>query len=141
MKTKQVIIIRKDLNMRRGKEITQGAHASLKVFFDMMTQEYGLFTVKNGDSHKYVIRLPKGELGEEMRDWIKGEYTKVTVRVESEKELLELVKRAEKAGIPCSLVKDKGHTEFDGKETLTAGAIGPCSSERIDKITSHLQLY
>jgi len=27
--TKQVIVIRKDLKMRRGKEIAQGAHASI----------------------------------------------------------------------------------------------------------------
>ena len=33
---KQVIIIRKDLNMRKGKMIAQGAHASMKVISDMM---------------------------------------------------------------------------------------------------------
>ena len=31
MKTKQIIIIRKDLKVRRGKEIAQGAHASMAV--------------------------------------------------------------------------------------------------------------
>lgn len=34
MIVKQVIVIRKDLNMRKGKMIAQGAHASMKVFFD-----------------------------------------------------------------------------------------------------------
>lgn len=52
---KQVIIIRKDLNMRKGKMIAQGAHASMKVFFDLMSPEYGLYTVKNGDRYKYQI--------------------------------------------------------------------------------------
>jgi PTH2 family peptidyl-tRNA hydrolase len=33
---KQVIIIRKDLNMRKGKMIAQGAHASMKAIFDLM---------------------------------------------------------------------------------------------------------
>lgn len=34
MDAKQVIVMRKDLNMRKGKMIAQGAHASLKVFLD-----------------------------------------------------------------------------------------------------------
>lgn len=33
-KVKQVIVMRKDLNMRKGKMISQGSHASLKVFLD-----------------------------------------------------------------------------------------------------------
>ena len=34
MNVKQVIVLRKDLNMRKGKMVAQGAHASMKVFFD-----------------------------------------------------------------------------------------------------------
>lgn len=33
-KVKQVIVIRKDLNMRAGKMVSQGAHASLAVTLD-----------------------------------------------------------------------------------------------------------
>jgi len=35
MEVKQVIVLRKDLQMRKGKMIAQGAHASMKVFFDL----------------------------------------------------------------------------------------------------------
>lgn len=31
---KQVIVVRKDLNMRKGKLAAQVAHASMKIFFD-----------------------------------------------------------------------------------------------------------
>ena len=31
---KQVIVMRKDLNMRKGKMIAQGAHASMRVLLD-----------------------------------------------------------------------------------------------------------
>ena len=31
---KQVIVMRKDLNMRKGKIISQGSHVSMKVFLD-----------------------------------------------------------------------------------------------------------
>lgn len=33
---KQVLVVRKDLNMRKGKMASQCAHASLKVFLDRM---------------------------------------------------------------------------------------------------------
>ena len=33
-RAKQVIVMRKDLNMRKGKMIAQGAHASMKVLLD-----------------------------------------------------------------------------------------------------------
>lgn len=33
---KQVLVMRKDLNCRKGKIASQCAHASLKVFFDKM---------------------------------------------------------------------------------------------------------
>ena len=36
MDIKQVIVLRKDLNMRKGKMVVQGSHASMKVFFDMI---------------------------------------------------------------------------------------------------------
>lgn len=38
MNTKQVIVMRKDLNMRKGKMVAQGAHASMAVLLDMMTR-------------------------------------------------------------------------------------------------------
>lgn len=34
METKQVIVMRKDLNMRKGKMIAQGSHASMAVILD-----------------------------------------------------------------------------------------------------------
>ena len=37
---KQVIVIRKDLKMRSGKECAQVAHASMKIFFDRMKEVY-----------------------------------------------------------------------------------------------------
>ena len=35
VRPKQVIVIRKDLNMRKGKMIAQGSHASGKEFLDL----------------------------------------------------------------------------------------------------------
>lgn len=48
MNVKQVIVMRKDLNMRRGKQIAQGAHASMAAllkFFNKTRYE----TIEGGD--------------------------------------------------------------------------------------------
>ncbi len=42
---KQVLVIRKDLNMSPGKLAAQVAHASMKVFFDRMSTERNEFPV------------------------------------------------------------------------------------------------
>lgn len=129
MSTKQVIIIRKDLNMQKGKCVAQGSHASLKVFFDKMS-------IKELDntSASFII-----DTVEEL-DWIMDGFTKIVVGVNSEQELLDLYKKAKENNLLCSLVQDAGRTEFNGVPTYTAVAIGPANSEDIDKITGGLSL-
>ncbi len=126
MNVKQVIVLRKDLNMRKGKMVAQGAHASLKVFLDM-----GL---KNTPGTLTVPLWPAA------RTWIEGQFTKVCVGVDSEKELLYLRERASLSQIPSALIQDAGHTEFKGVPTYTALAIGPWDSDMLDKLTGHLKL-
>ena len=123
--------MRKDLNMRKGKMIAQGAHASMKVFFDKMNSEY----IHDDDIKKYNFNATSDTI-----KWIEGEFTKVTLGVNSEEELINIFNKADQMGLMCSLIKDKGHTEFNGVETYTCCAIGPCESEKIDKITGNLKL-
>ena len=127
---KQVIIIRKDLNMRKGKMIAQGAHASMKVFFDMMEDHF------IGGFGWYKAFNPT----EEMIIWIDGMFKKIVVGAESLSELVEAYKAAKTSGLPCSLIEDAGLTEFGGEITITACAIGPAKAEEIDKITGNLKL-
>ena len=127
MSTKQVIVIRKDLKMRKGKMIAQGAHASMKVFFDMIEYTFERKMMLNG------ITPP-------MNEWVNGLFTKICVGVDSEEELLDVYQRAKDAGLPCSLIQDAGLTEFGGVPTHTAVAIGPDYSHGIDDITGHLKL-
>lgn len=129
---KQVIIVRKDLKMRKGKMIAQGAHASLAVLLRGGTiQNISVYPRKNN----YVIPLTP-----EMEQWLEGRFTKICVGVDSEDELLTIYDKAKMAKLPCSLIQDAGLTEFDGVPTYTAVAIGPAKNNAIDKITGDLKL-
>ena len=117
--------------MRKGKMVAQGAHASMKVFFDRM--------VNGGDmvgKNKMILH----SLTDADREWLEGKFTKICVSVDTEEELLAVHKKALDAGISCAIIKDSGLTEFDGVETYTAVAIGPASSDKIDLITGELKL-
>jgi len=136
---KQVIVIRKDLNMRKGKMIAQGSHASMAVIFNYMWPNYLHKPLKAFDK-KFTITLPEGELGEDMYEWMTGMFKKIVVGADSLAELVNVYQEAKLMGLPCSLIEDKGLTEFGGEITITACAIGPASSEKIDLITGKLSL-
>ncbi len=112
---KQVIILRKDLNMRLGKSVAQGAHAS-QMAKDNVTDES-------------IIAL-----------WLETGMTKICVGIGSEESLIDLYNQAKAINLPCSLIVDSGRTEFHGIETKTAVAIGPALASEIDKITKDLKL-
>ena len=125
---KQVIVIRKDLGMRKGKIASQAAHASMAAILN------GQAGIKHPSSMDLVINMTP-----EMKTWLTGIFTKICLSVNSEEELLDVYKQAEEAGLLCALIKDAGLTEFDGVPTHTAVAIGPNKNVDIDKITSNLK--
>lgn len=109
--------------MRRGKECSQAAHASMGFLLD---------GIKNSSS------WDKDDL---FQTWITEGQTKITLQVSSEEELLSLYNQAKEAGLRSFIIRDEGATEFHGIKTLTSVAIGPNNSEDIDKLTSNLKLY
>lgn len=123
---KQVIVMRKDLGMRKGKMIAQGAHASMAVLLDHGEQD--------GETYKI-------EMTPAMHTWIvTGRFTKVCVSVNSEAELDAVVAKAREANVPCSLIVDAGKTEFHGVPTKTCCAVGPAWKDEVDAITGQLPL-
>ena len=127
---KQVIVIRKDLNMRKGKMVAQGAHASLKAVLDEGS------TITNSVG-KNVYTIP---MSDEMEAWVRGQFAKICVGVDSEEELLAIYQTAKYNNLHCSLIQDAGYTEFDGVPTYTACAVGPGKIDDINKITGELKL-
>lgn len=132
--TKQVIVMRKDLNMRKGKMIAQGAHASMKVFFDKLYNP-DFDSVGGFDAGLRTMKLTEEEL-----KWVNVKFTKICVGVSSEAELLDIYNKAKDAGLNCALIQDAGLTEFGGVPTFTCCAIGPNYNEKIDNITKELPL-
>jgi len=123
MPVKQVIVIRKDLKMRRGKEIAQGSHASIS---DLVQK------VKSGAP----ILFDDAE-----KEWYYGSFRKICLYVNSEQELTDLYEKALASGLRVSKIVDRGLTEFNGVPTFTCIAIGPHYDEQIDVLTSNLSLY
>lgn len=119
-------MIRKDLKMRRGKEIAQGAHASMAWISHRMRQA--------------IAGEPLALSEVEMR-WILGPFAKICVRVDSEEELRDVHARAVAAGLTCHLIIDAGRTEFGGVPTPTACAVGPDLTSKVDAVTGSLTLY
>ena len=127
---KQVIVIRRDLKMRRGKEIAQGAHASSAWLATLVSEALDP-----------VSRLATVRLDEPSAVWLTSSWRKVTVQAYSEEELVELHDAALARGLRSHLVRDSGLTEFGGVPTLTALAIGPDRATAIDEVTGHLTIY
>ena len=113
---KQVLVVRTDLKMSRGKMAVQTAHAAVS-------------SAEEARKHSPTT----------WRKWLWEGQKKVAVKVVSEADLIALREKAERAGVPTYLVRDRGLTELPPGTVTTLG-IGPASTKTIDKITGDLQL-
>lgn len=127
---KQVIVVRKDLKMRRGKECAQVSHASMAWL------------------SRAVTGAPEGKVdvrklfSDPEWQWLTGPFAKVVLQVDSNEELRRVFGEAKRAGLKnVIMITDAGRTEFDGVPTQTCFAIGPDDAEKIDRVTGELKLY
>lgn len=123
---KQVIVVRKDLQMRKGKMCAQVAHASMKWIFD------------NDESNK--LGELKVKMSEPENKWASEGFAKIVVSCDSEQELRDLMFKAEMKDIDAYPIIDAGRTEFHGVPTLTCCAFGPDFSDVLDELTGKLKL-
>jgi PTH2 family peptidyl-tRNA hydrolase len=122
---KQVIVMRHDLKMRRGKQIAQGAHASM-AFLTRRLQSRASVSIDDFSPNEQT--------------WIMGSFAKVCVRCNSEDELMAIHDKAGEMGLEVHLITDSGRTEFHGQPTRTCLAIGPDDASKIDQVTGYLEL-
>ncbi|MBW2999700.1 peptidyl-tRNA hydrolase Pth2 [Candidatus Woesearchaeota archaeon] len=110
-KYKQVILVREDLKLPKGKMAAQAAHAS-------------------------VDAVLKAE-DETVKEWRKEGMKKIVLKVKDEKELYSYVQQAKDYGLTTAVISDAGHTIVE-PGTVTCAAIGPNGERDVDKITGHL---
>ncbi len=111
MTLKQVIVVRKDLKLSRGKLAAQVAHASVDA------------------ADKSSCR----------RRWLDDQQKKSVLKCEDLSELIDVYERARGRGLPTSLIKDAGRTEIPPGPVTCVG-IGPAPEDEIDKVTGELKL-
>lgn len=111
MELKQVIVVRSDLKMGKGKAAAQVAHAAIAA----------------SDQSKW------------RREWLGAGQKKTVLKVTSESELLSVLEQARRAKLPTALIEDAGHTQLE-PGTKTCVGIGPAPEGELDAITGKLKL-
>tara|TARA_Y100000310_G_scaffold153608_2_gene153034 strand:+ start:4763 stop:5107 length:345 start_codon:yes stop_codon:yes gene_type:complete len=110
---KQVILVRSDLKLPKGKLASQASHASVEAAL-------------KSDKDKIDI-------------WKKDGSKKVVLKVSGEKELFKYNQKAKDAGFKTSIIRDAGRTVVE-PGTLTCAGIGPDDEDDIDKVTGKLKM-
>jgi len=113
---KQVIVVRSDLRMGKGKIAAQVAHASLSAAEEAIDRRSDWF----------------GE-------WKEEGQAKIVLKVQTEEALREFYKQAKAAKLPVALIEDRGLTQLE-PGTVTCLGIGPGPEEELDRITGKLKL-
>jgi peptidyl-tRNA hydrolase, PTH2 family len=113
MELKQVILVRKDLKLPKGKMAAQVSHASVDA------------TLK---SDKKLVE-----------EWRRHGMKKVVLEANDEKDLFKYRQMAEDMGLKTALITDAGHTVVE-PGTITCLAIGPDEERKIDPLTGKLKM-
>lgn len=116
-KYKQVIVLRIDLKMSKGKIAAQAGHAAVS-----------------------AAEQARKQHSDWWKAWIEEGQCKIAVRAESEQELLELERKAKELELPSALIADRGLTELP-PGTITCLGIGPAPFDQVDKVTGELNLF
>ncbi len=110
---KQIIIVRNDLKLPKGKLAAQAAHASVEA----------------------TLRSDKRDVDV----WRREGMAKIVLKVDTEKEMLACLQRAKDAGFASALITDAGHTVVE-PGTRTCIAVGPAKARALDEIFGNLKL-
>jgi len=113
---KQVLVIRTDLKMGRGKIAVQVAHAAVT-----------------------AAEIARKHEPSWWQRWLDEGQKKVVVKVSTLKDLLAIYDEAVRSKLPSDIIRDRGLTEIPPGTVTTVG-IGPAPTKKVDKITANLPL-
>ena len=105
-------MVRRDLQLSKGKLSVQVAHASLEAY------------------RRTDPRVRK--------DWEREGSKKVVVETQDLKSLMELKKKAGLLGLPLALIRDAGRTEVSPGTVTTLG-LGPAQEGLLNRVTGSLK--
>lgn len=110
---KQLILMRDDLKLPKGKLAVQVAHASVEAVLT---------------SKKEIVDA-----------WRKEGMPKIVLKVKDEKELQECVQRAQKERIITAIITDAGRTVV-APGTVTCLGVGPADEKQLDALFGTIKL-
>jgi peptidyl-tRNA hydrolase len=119
----QILIIRKDLRISKGRIIELCSHASM-IFLSY------LYTSK-----PYKEKLKSLGYIKEVEEWLNEKIQPICFYVENEDELLDIYEQASFEKLIVHIVKNKNRLNF------ICLAIGPHNEKKFEKIIRKLKLY
>ena len=131
---KMMIVMRRDLGMRKGKIAAQAGHACVEAVLSTLARDHAFERLQEG-RHQYLENDP------DVLRWLAEGEAKVCVYVDGEERLTEIQRQCSDAGILSVMIHDAGRTEFHGAVTATCLATEPVTDSRISPITGNLPLY
>ena len=138
-KSKMMIVMRRDLKMRKGKIAAQAGHACIDAVLMALCKEGRMNDFEMTADGLALKQTDK--VSTPLSDWFLYGCAKVCVYVDSEQALLEIAKMAGERGIIAAVITDAGMTEFHGEPTKTCLALEPLPAYVADELTGNLPLY
>ena len=138
-RSKMMIVMRRDLKMRKGKIAAQAGHACVDVILMALKKEGRLDNITVTEDGAELLADDKEATP--LSEWFEYGCAKICVYVDSEEELMEIAEKAKEKGVLVSVIIDAGMTEFHGVPTKMCLALEPLPAETADGITGNLPLY
>lgn len=139
-RAKQVLIVRRDLNLPTGELVVQVTHAAARALMKAISKEGRVDQLRTDSEDWVYLEAPEGQ-DSPLTDWFQSDMAKIYASVDSEEALLELDRRAREAGVTTALIQEDGLTEFPGMPIYTALGFEPLEASRADAFVEGLPRF
>ena len=124
---KQVIVVRRDLKLRRAEIASCVARASSAFIIE---------NIEDSDDNKLVASLTQEE-----KEWFLGDRKTIVLGIQSEDALRRIIDKAEIQGLNVNVISKRSFDEkISYEDVVICVAIGPHDEDLIDEVTGNLKL-
>ena len=124
---KQVILLRRDIRLRRAEAAALAAKASMSFISE-----------GNESDRSDVVQI---ELSGIEAEWLLGNSTRIVLGVSSEDAIRKLLLKAEIQGISTYEILGSTSGKIDEGMQIIAASLGPDEGDKLDAITGNLKLF